>query len=234
MSFFEERPVLMTKRLVDSLRNAAVAWYHCEAGAPAIHPATPITVYAGYETSPQDSLMAFVQCGVMDPGVYRYANPLLGLGPFTRHDHGIPSNYFEGKSERLRDEIEIDITANHLKLLKCFSFDDCAPPERPGFDPKRPYQAPGKQTSSIADLLFAGEDEDLADEEDFDITEEMHHEMASVLQVFLREAKIEPGVYSGIPVFNNWRCIKPCGDLVMMHIAKSAKAREEAEKMENA
>lgn len=168
--------------------------------------------------------MAFIMCRKMEPGVYRYPNTLIGLGPFTHHDHGIPSNYFEGGSTKLRSEIEIAITENHLKLLKSFSFDDRAPPERPGIDPKRPYQAPGKPTSSIADILFS--DEHVSEDDNFDITEEMHHEMASVLQVFLRDAQIEHGVNSGTPVFNNWRCVRPCGDFEMIHIARSAKARE--------
>lgn len=227
MSVFQERPVLMTKGLIDSLRNAAVVWYHCEEGAPAIHPATPVRVYSGYETSPMDSLMAFIMCGALEPGSYRYPNPLVGLGPFTRHDHGIPANYFEARSEGMKSEIEIEVTANHLKLLKSFSFDDRAPPERPGIDPKRPYQAPGKPTSSIADLLFG--DDDVSENDDFEITDEMHQEMASVLQVFLREAKVEQGIYSGTPAFNNWRCVKPCGDLVIIYYAQSAKEREASE-----
>lgn len=230
MSVFQERPVLMTTGLIESLRNAAVVWNRCEEGAPAIHPATPIVVYSGYETSAMDSLMAFIMCGRMDPGLYRYPNPLVGLGPFNRYDPGIPANYFEAGGERLKAEIEIEVTANHLKLLKCFSFDDRAPPERPGIDPKRPYQTPGKPTSSIAELLFS--DDDVSEDENFEVTEEMHREMASVLQVFLREATIEQGVYSGTPVFNNWRCVRPCGDLVMVHIALSAKEREAAEQVQ--
>lgn len=179
---------------IDELRKAIVCWYHCESGAPAIHPSSPMKEVSAEEYA--GLLSVFIQAGTMKPGHYRFANPLIGVGPYDRYSHGIPKLYFAGN--QLKDEIEIDITEDHLKLLTMLSPDYRYSAGYPRFEPKRVYNGDTNAAMGAYAALrgeFEGNDED---EYPPDLGKYwgLHYEMAAVLQVFVREADVIPGVYS--------------------------------------
>ncbi|MCZ7861532.1 hypothetical protein O9X98_08980 [Agrobacterium salinitolerans] len=188
--------IILDQAAIDQIRQAVVCWYHCEEGAPAIHPSSPMSEFK--EDSYIDTLVAFIKASGIDTGPRRFRNPLIGMGPYDRRSHGIPPIYFDG--DKLREEIEVDITPDHLKLLAHMTACDWQPSDRPSFDPKRVFND-HRDAAIGAYAALTGDDE--GDEEDGIVLSEederryarLHQEMAAVLQVHVREADVEPGIY---------------------------------------
>ncbi len=185
--------IVLDQVAIDEIRSATVCWYHCEAGAPAIHPKSPM---AELGDDYLDALEVFVLASSYESfGPKRFANPLLGLGPYSRYDPGIPENYFDG--DDLKAEIEFDFTFEHLKLLAHLTIDDYGePPRKPRFDPKRVF-SDHRDAALGAYCVIHGKDDvggrlSRAQRDKF---QRLHFETAPALQILLREAAVEPGVY---------------------------------------
>lgn len=186
---------VLDQAAIDEIRKAVVCWFHCEAGAPAIHPASPMSEL-GEDYA--EHLEAFIYASDLPKeGKYSFPNPLIGLQPYTRHDHGIPSFYFDG-GDKLKEVIEIEITKEHYILIGHLSLDDRTTPDRPRFEPKRVYNG-HRDAARGAYEAINGEPEDgrieLTDAE-WKRYERLHDETAAVLQVILRESVVEPGIYN--------------------------------------
>lgn len=202
--------VVLDETAIEEIRKAVIAWYYCEEGAPAIHPSSPMAELL--EDGYMDTLLTFIRASGIDRGPRKFRNPLLGLPPYDRRSHGIPPFYFDG--EKLKDEIEIDITVDHLKLILAMRDCDWTKPDRPAFDPKRVFNdhrdaaegarevlAPKKRDEETPDeevdwdAEVEEEDEDDLTPEDREKYTRLWRETAAVLQVIVREAEVEPGVY---------------------------------------
>lgn len=186
--------VVLDQAAIDEIRAATVCWYNCEEGAPAIHPKSPM---AELGNDYADALEVFILASSFGEfGVRKFENPLLGAAPYTRYHHGIPESYFDGNE--VKKEIEIDFTFEHLKLLAHLSIDEHGePPRKPRFEPKRVY-TDHRDAAVGAYCVINGQDD--VDDEDLPRGERakyhrLHLETAPALQILLREATVEPGVY---------------------------------------
>lgn len=208
---------ILDQTAIDEIRNAVVAWYYCEEGAAAIHPKSPMTELLddGY----MDAIITFYKASIGQLekviGKHSFKNPLVGLPPYDRYSHGIPPIYFDG--DQVREEIEIDITLDHLKLIMKMSACDWAKPERPAFDPKRVFN--DHRDAIVGAYVALTGDEERADEDgDFNLSrEETEHykrlwlETAPALQVIVRHAPVEPGIYMD-SFFSGFKRIGGCDD----------------------
>lgn len=184
---------ILDQPAIDEIRRATVAWYDCEAGAPAIHPRSPMIELL--EDGYADHLDAFMRACSIETGRRSFPNPMIGMPPYSRYDHGIPPGYFVG--DRLKETIEIDVTERHLVLLANLSIDLESQPERPRFNPKRVFND-YRDPVMGAYVAINGRPENSG----FSLSEEQHaeyaalyEETAAALQVLLREATVEPGIY---------------------------------------
>lgn len=204
--------IILDQTAIDEIRNAVIAWYYCEEGAPAVHPMSPMNELKddGY----MDALITFFRASTELLGKHTFKNPLIGLPPYDRHSHGIPPIYFDG--DRLKEDIEIDITWDHLKLLMHMGACDWTPPERPAFDPKRVFNG---HRDAVVGAYVALNDEDRADEGgDFKLSDEeiarykkLYLETAPALQVIVRNAVVEPGIYLD-SFFSGFKRLGGCED----------------------
>lgn len=150
------------------------------------------------EESYIDTLITFIRASQQITGVRRFCNPLLGLGPYDRHSHGIPPLYFDG--DRLREEIEVDITLDHMKLLASMRACHWLPKERPAFDPKRVFN--DHRDAVVGAYVAINGDTEIHDDGEIDLSKaderkyrRLYEETVAVLQVLVREAEVTPGIY---------------------------------------
>jgi hypothetical protein len=208
---------ILDQAAIDEIRNAVVAWYYCEEGAPAIHPKSPMAelIDDGY----MDAIITFCKASIRNLekviGKHSFKNPLIGLPPFDRHSHGVPPIYFDG--DQMKDVIEIDITLNHLNLIKNMTVCDWAKPNRPAFDPKRVFNdhrdatvsayvalnGEGKRTDEHGEVKLSRKEKDRY--------KRLWLETAPALQVIVRQAEVEPGIYVE-SFFSGFRRIGSCDD----------------------
>lgn len=188
---------ILDQGAIDEIRKAKICWWRMEEGAPAIHPASLM------EDIEQENygnlLFAFIQASTLEPGVRKFTNPLIGLGPYDRYSHGIPELYFDG--DQMRDEIEINVTEAHLKLLKAMSLENGHPKHLPRFEAKRVYngfRCAATGAYMILNDVTDDEDEEVAENltwEDLKPYRQLHLETAAALQILVQEATVEPGFY---------------------------------------
>jgi len=188
---------ILDQGAIDEIREAKICWWRMEEGAPAVHPASPMNDIAQEDYG--NLLFAFVQASTLKPGVRKFMNPLIGLGPYDRHSHGVPELYFDG--DQLKSEIEIDVTEAHLKLLKAMSLEHDHPKHLPRFEAKRVYndfRCAATGAYMILNDIADDEDEEVADKLDWEELKpyrQLHLETAAALQVLVHEAIVEPGFY---------------------------------------
>jgi hypothetical protein len=224
---FNSKVVDFDPFVMERLRGAAVAWHYMESGAPAIHPATPLVdpkLHAIMEKTrqpyaarridmdrPTDILACFLALAEIGCGPRTFDNPLIGLGPYSRYDSGIPENYFETDSPHsaLRATIRIDLTEEHVLLLRNMSEDDRAPEVAPAFDGKRPWWSFTHVPSGVRAVLTGDDDNGAAEipDEDLERYRGLHRDMAAALQVFLCEAQIPYGTYARGPL-GAWKKVR--------------------------
>lgn len=186
--------VVLDQAAIDEIRSATVCWFKCEEGAPAIHQNSPMSELGDDYA---DALEVFILASNFDDfGVRKFENPLIGATPYSRYHHGIPECYFDG--DEVKKEIEIDFTFEHLKLLANLSIDEHGePPRKPRFEPKRVYND-HRNAAAGAYCVINEQDyveyENISDE-DWNKYRRLHLETAPALQILLREANVEPGVY---------------------------------------
>lgn len=188
---------ILDQSAIDEIRKATICWWQMEEGAPAIHPASPMIDIDQADYG--KLLYAFIQASNLKLGVRRFENPLIGLAPYNRHSHGVPSMYFDG--DEMKKEIEIDVTEAHLKLLRAMSLEHEHPKHLPRFEPKRVYN--GFLDAAVGAYMVindvnSDEDEEIAEGlqlEELKPYEKLHLETTAALQVLVREAAVEPGFY---------------------------------------
>ncbi len=183
---------ILDQAAIDELRSAIVCWYHCESGAPAIHPSSPMSELGGDYAK---HLQTFLDvCSFEAFGKRSFTNPLLGLGPYNKWDHGYPETYFT-EDQKAKQIIEFELTPDHLTLAKALSQDDRTTPDRPRFEPKRVFNGYTDAPEGAYALLTGAEDGYSLPKHKYKHYEKLHYEMAATIQILLREAIVEPGVY---------------------------------------
>lgn len=175
--------VTIDEETLEGLREVPVGWDLCEVGAP----------YLAYDDEVPDHALALLEIllqeGELAPGDYAYSKP-EGMD-FSFH------------AEALEDDSTFSFTDEHRQLLKAVALDmsevDTADEEVPGVDPKRPYGAFTFYQLEMADhlkLLPEGfqQEQGLPEGMEERLTD-LHHQMQPALQVFLREASLQPGTF---------------------------------------
>jgi hypothetical protein len=203
----------MGESLFKLIRNMVVSWEITEVGAPTIDPEMPygsthlfedVKRITGVKSSSkakelhrktEDALWQFLQKAELKSGEYLYPNLLK-----DKND-GITVNILEDifPEEIDKDTISFYFKDEHLKLLRVASirWTEWDEEEGDGFyptagiDPKRPY---GDMTFYFIDMAEAlnlkyQDPEELEGRRDL---MRLHHEMQIALQVFLRNAHIDP------------------------------------------
>lgn len=204
---------ILDQSAIDELRKAKVCWWRMEEGAPAVHPQTMMEDIGQEDYG--NLLYAFVQASALEPGVRTFANPLIDLGPYSRHSHGVPDLYFDG--EKLKPEIEINVTEAHLTLLKAMSLEHDHPKHLPRFEAKRvysDYRCAATGAYLVLNAIPDDEDEEVVRKltsEELQPYKQLHLETAAALQALLLEATVVPGFYEG-RLFGGFRKVRDLDD----------------------
>jgi len=200
------------------VRQLPVMWSPVESGAPAVYDFSkkklpvPIDIYRRGVRAAE----VLIQLGELAPGRYEYDNPLdpedLATQPFVEH----------GLAELKGNRVGIDVTEAHLKLTRGANtglIDDGRRDIGVEINPKRPYGDMTYFELDMATILgVTAEGPPRQDhpalrdfsEPQFLKFEELHEQMQPVLQVFLRQAKLEPGRFARSPPgYGRWRRLGP-------------------------
>ncbi len=169
---------------LEVIRHAPVGWDITEVGAP----------HLGYDDEVPDDALGLLEIllqeGELAPGDYAYSKP-----------EGLDTSFYV---DALPDDSTFTFTAQHRHLLKMMAVEmsevDTCDEEVPGVDPKRPYGAftyYQLEMAQILEMIPEGYEsgERLPEELEQRLTD-LHHQMQPALQVFLREASLEPGSFS--------------------------------------
>jgi hypothetical protein len=208
---------ILDQSAIDEIRKANIAWYYCEDGAPAIHPKSPMTELL--EDGYMDALITFYKASIDKienlVGRHSFKNPLLGLPPYDRYSHGIPPIYLDG--DDVKEDIEVDVTLDHLKLIMHMRACDWTKPARPSFDPKRVFNdhrsaVVGAYVALTGEEARADEDGDFRlSSEETDRFKRLWLETAPVLQVIVRHAEVKAGIYLS-SFFGGFKRLGDCDD----------------------
>ena len=188
------------------LRSAVVMWGSSESGAPYIARfAAPELVERVPGQEIERALQILLKFGELEPGRYSYENPLSASEEVNWR---IDSNSEHGMPIHKEPQIDFDLTADHLRLLRG------ANARWPGIDSKRPY---GDMSCFYLDMavLLGVAPEGVGEEceggfskpqvERFDA---LHRSMIYAFQTFLKHAARPRGQFGRKPAgFGPWRSI---------------------------
>jgi hypothetical protein len=197
------------------VRHLKALWMPVESGAPAL--VFDLSVISDEEAPPPAggearraarAVEVLLDLGRLSPGRYEFDNPLEG----TRFNDG--PYLTQGRIARRGRTIRIDVTDEHLKLLRRarFAMEDGGGHAAVFMDAKRPYGDMTSYSIDMAEALgVAAEGEALPEggrafspeqERRFD---RLHAEMQPVLQVFVLQAALAAGRFVRDPGDGRWK-----------------------------
>jgi len=188
------------------LRELHLTWDSAESGAPVVDSQSPFGVQeekdtgvkilrkAGIKTTPAkaDMLISqvpvafqiFVSYGKLEPGTYAVKNNLTPKGKKIRLESFTGQNIFVPKE----DALNVEVTKDHLKLLRYSNTRWSCSLDTTGVNPKRPY---GDMASYFIDMR-----EILGTKDNAVKLKKLHVQMLLVLLTFLQHAELTEGRYA--------------------------------------